>query len=159
MYLICDNFRNARILGLIELLLSELSTKVRPMQYLLNPVGLSRISLMALSKGDWVFRPPLLSSIITKSFTEAVSSSVPNFRSISIVQRSLKFLLTRVIRVNRFFNPGLSTSGSKGIWFSRKAISAAFKFSNKACVAIRYLMVLPLLFLNLTSKKCMLLAK
>ena len=70
-----------------------------------------------------------------------------------MVHRSLKFLFTNVNRVNSLTSVGLNASPLKGVCFVTKAISIFDKEETGESDTIRRLIVRPLLFLNLISKK------
>lgn len=70
-----------------------------------------------------------------------------------MVQRSLKFLLTKVIREKLLVNVGLKLSTVKGVMPCINVSSVSLKRRSSKSLGIRFFMVRPLLLLNFTSKK------
>ena len=107
---ICRNFGRIRLRFKARLVIAD------PMQYLLNPIGKIR-KVRSISRTGECTNPSRLSSI-TASFSRDFIIPVDvlkKFRFISIVNRSVFFLFTRVIRSKRISSDSLSVAGEQWI--------------------------------------------
>ena len=105
---ICRNFGRIRLRFKARLVIAD------PMQYLLNPIGKIR-KVRSISRTGECTNPSRLSSI-TASFSRDFIIPVDvlkKFRFISIVNRSVFFLFTRVIRSKRISSDSLSVAGEQ----------------------------------------------
>ena len=120
---ICRNFERIRLRFKARLVIAD------PMQYLLNPIGKIR-KVRSISRTGECTNPSRLSSI-TASFSRDFIIPVDvlkKFRFISIVNRSVFFLFTRVIRSKRISSDSLSVAGEQWRYSLRK--STQFSLSS-----------------------------
>ena len=113
---ICRNFGRIRLRFKARLVIAD------PMQYLLNPIGKIR-KVRSISRTGECTNPSRLSSI-TASFSRDFIIPVDvlkKFRFISIVNRSVFFLFTRVIRSKRISSDSLSVAGEQWRYYLRKS--------------------------------------
>lgn len=113
---ICRNFGRIRLRFKARLVIAD------PMQYLLNPIGKIR-KVRSISRTGECTNPSRLSSI-TASFSRDFIIPVDvlkKFRFISIVNRSVFFLFTRVIRSKRISSDSLSVAGEQWRYSLRKS--------------------------------------
>ena len=113
---ICRNFGRIRLRFKARLVIAA------PMQYLLNPIGKIR-KVRSISRTGECTNPSRLSSI-TASFSRDFIIPVDvlkKFRFISIVNRSVFFLFTRVIRSKRISSDSLSVAGEQWRYSLRKS--------------------------------------
>lgn len=113
---ICRNFGRIRLRFKARLVIAD------PMQYLLNPIGKIR-KVRSISRTGECTNSSRLSSI-TASFSRDFIIPVDvlkKFRFISIVNRSVFFLFTRVIRSKRISSDSLSVAGEQWRYSLRKS--------------------------------------
>ena len=113
---ICRNFGRIRLRFKARLVIAD------PMQYLLNPIGKIR-KVRSISRTGECTNPSRLSSI-TASFSRDFIIPVDvlkKFRFISIVNRSVFLLFTRVIRSKRISSDSLSVAGEQWRYYLRKS--------------------------------------
>ena len=113
---ICRNFERIQLRFKARLVIAD------PMQYLLNPIGKIR-KVRSISRTGECTNPSRLSSI-TASFSRDFIIPVDvlkKFRFISIVNRSVFFLFTRVIRSKRISSDSLSVAGEQWRYSLRKS--------------------------------------
>ena len=118
---ICRNFERIRLRFKARLVIAD------PMQYLLNPIGKIR-KVRSISRTGECTNPSRLSSI-TASFSRDFIIPVDvlkKFRFISIVNRSVFFLFTRVIRSKRISSDSLSVAGEQWRYCLRKSIQFSY---------------------------------
>lgn len=128
------------------------SVKTVPMQYLLILKGLTRcfirISFISLRS-----LPSCLSSMITAEPRSAVAFVLKFLKDteVSIVRRSVRALLTRVILLNDVSTDGETSSPRKSEWEAsqRQASGLSLKSGKSAgCSSMRFLRVLEWLFFS-----------